>query len=173
MCPDFRRSTSGCCVFLGDNLISWSSKRQPTISRSSAEAEYKGVANATTKTTWLRNLLFELHLPLRQATIIYCDNISAIYLAKNPIQTSIQSILKSIFTSFARKYSWVLCMCCMSLPSTSTPTSSPMDCHTSYSPAFVTVSLSVQPQIRLQGSINRIHFIYIFRILSCCICIVI
>lgn len=73
-------------MFLGDNLVSWSSKRQATISRSNAEAEYRGVANAVAETSWLRNLLLELSVPTCKATIIYCDNISAVYLSENPVQ---------------------------------------------------------------------------------------
>ncbi|GKF59573.1 ribonuclease H-like domain-containing protein, partial [Tanacetum coccineum] len=61
-------------VFLGDNLLSWSAKRQHTISRSSAEAEYRGVA----ETVWLHNLLRELHSPLLTATLVYCYNVSAV-----------------------------------------------------------------------------------------------
>ncbi|GKD94393.1 ribonuclease H-like domain-containing protein [Tanacetum coccineum] len=84
-CLVTRRSTSGYYVFLGDNLLSCSAKRQVTLSRSSAEAEYHGIANVVAETAWLWNLLLELHAPLTTSTIVYCDNVSVVYLSTNPV----------------------------------------------------------------------------------------
>ncbi|XP_013639800.1 PREDICTED: uncharacterized mitochondrial protein AtMg00810-like [Brassica oleracea var. oleracea] len=74
-CPSTRHSTSGFCLYLGDNLISWSAKRQPTVSRSSAEAEYNGIANAVSESCWLRNLLLVMGRPLKHSTVVFCDNV--------------------------------------------------------------------------------------------------
>jgi histone deacetylase 1/2 len=84
-CPDTRRSTSGFAVFLGGALVSWSSKRQTTVSRSSAEAEYRGVANAVAECSWLRQLLGDLAFHIPKATVVYCDNISSVYMSRNPV----------------------------------------------------------------------------------------
>nr|GFA66975.1 hypothetical protein [Tanacetum cinerariifolium] len=78
-CPSTRKSTSGYCVFMGDNIFSWSAKQQNTISRSNAKAEYRGVANVVLETTWIRNLLRELHSPLSTATLVYYDNYADIF----------------------------------------------------------------------------------------------
>jgi hypothetical protein len=74
--PDTCRSTSCYAVFLGANLVSWCLKRQNIISRSIAEAE----------ACCLWWLLQELHAPLRKSTLVYYDNINAVYLSTNPIQ---------------------------------------------------------------------------------------
>ncbi|GJZ84773.1 ribonuclease H-like domain-containing protein [Tanacetum coccineum] len=84
--PSTRMSTSGYYVFLGDNLLSWLSKWQHTISRSSSEAKYMGVANVVAETAWIRNLLRELHSPLVTATLVYCDNVSVVYMSADPVQ---------------------------------------------------------------------------------------
>ncbi|GJY95416.1 ribonuclease H-like domain-containing protein [Tanacetum coccineum] len=85
-CPVTNWSTSEYYVFLSDNLLSWSVKCQVTLSRSSAEAEYRGVANVVAKTAWIRNLLCELHTPLFTTTLVYCDNVSAVYMSTNLVQ---------------------------------------------------------------------------------------
>jgi len=84
-CPDTRRSTSGFCIFIGNSLVSWSSKRQTTVSRSSAEAEYRAIANAVAECSWLRHLLGELLCKVPTATLAFCDNISSVYMSKNPV----------------------------------------------------------------------------------------
>ncbi|GKV24576.1 hypothetical protein SLEP1_g34169 [Rubroshorea leprosula] len=85
-CVDTRRFISGYCLFLGNSLISWSSKKQNTVARSSAEAEYRAIANAVAEVLWVRQLLSELHVFLHSPPMVYCDNISSIYMSLNPVQ---------------------------------------------------------------------------------------
>ncbi|XP_020672186.2 uncharacterized protein LOC110092130 [Dendrobium catenatum] len=80
-----QKSTTGFCTFLGSNLISWTLKKQNTVAKSSTEAEYRALAAATSDILWLRRLLREFDASQTQPTKIFCDNTSAIALAKNPI----------------------------------------------------------------------------------------
>lgn len=84
-CRDTRRSVTGFCVFLGTSLISWKSKKQSVVSRSSTEAEYRSLALATCELIWLQQLLRDLHVPMSSTPKLFCDNKSALHLANNPV----------------------------------------------------------------------------------------
>ncbi|XP_071689215.1 uncharacterized mitochondrial protein AtMg00810-like [Rutidosis leptorrhynchoides] len=85
-CPTTRCYTSGYCVFLSNNLLSWSLKWKLMPSRSIFEADYRGFANPVAETCWIHNLLRVLHCPLTSTTLVYCDNASSVYLSSNQVQ---------------------------------------------------------------------------------------
>lgn len=84
-CKDTRRSVTGYCVYLGTSLISWKSKKQSVVSRSSTEAEYRSLALVTCELIWLQQLLRDLWVKMTGPAKLFCDNKSAIYLATNPV----------------------------------------------------------------------------------------
>ena len=85
-CITDRRSTSGYFTFVGGNLVTWKSKKQKVVARSSAEAEYRGMARGVCELLWLRNLLRDLGFRQKKAMDLHCDNKAAIAIAHNPVQ---------------------------------------------------------------------------------------
>ncbi|KAI5345136.1 hypothetical protein L3X38_013013 [Prunus dulcis] len=81
-----RRSTSGYFTFVGGNLVTWRSKKQKMVSRSSVEAEYRGMAQGVWELLWLRRLLRDLGFGPQKLMDLYCDNIVAIAIAYNHVQ---------------------------------------------------------------------------------------
>lgn len=84
-CSNTRKSITGYMVTYGSSLISWKSKKQNTISRSSAEAEYRSLASTVAEIVWLVGLYKELGITLQLPVPIHCDSKSAIQIAANPI----------------------------------------------------------------------------------------
>ncbi|RVX05607.1 Retrovirus-related Pol polyprotein from transposon RE2 [Vitis vinifera] len=83
---DDRRSTSGYFTFVSGNLVTWKSKKQNVVARSSAEAEFRGMALGLCEALWLRLLLQDLGYLSRQPIRLFCDNKATCDIAHNPIQ---------------------------------------------------------------------------------------
>ncbi|KAI5332829.1 hypothetical protein L3X38_022958 [Prunus dulcis] len=83
-----RRSTTGFVVYLGNNPVSWQSKKQNSVSRSSTEVEYRALANTAADLAWVRQVLLDLKIFLPQPPTIHCENLLALALSSNPVYHS-------------------------------------------------------------------------------------
>ena len=78
-----RRSITGYCTFVGGNLVTWRSKKQNVVARSSAEAEFRALAHGICEAMWVSRMLEELKIPMSKPMKVYCDNKAAISIAHN------------------------------------------------------------------------------------------
>ncbi|CAL1355627.1 unnamed protein product [Linum trigynum] len=84
-CPKDRKSVSGFAVFHDTNLVSWSTRKQNAVARSSTECEYRALATLASEVIWLQALLAELGQSPSTSPVLWCDNLGATYLAHNPV----------------------------------------------------------------------------------------
>lgn len=84
-CPDSRRSITGYVMLVDNSPVSWKSKKQGTVSRSSSEVEYRAISTAASEITWLVRLLEELVITDLKLIFLHCDNQSSIHIVKNPV----------------------------------------------------------------------------------------
>ncbi|KAL0316619.1 UNVERIFIED_CONTAM: Retrovirus-related Pol polyprotein from transposon RE2 [Sesamum radiatum] len=84
-CPDSRRSITGFCIFFGTSLISWKTKKQTTVSRSSAEAEYRSMGSTVCELLWISYLLSDFLIYVQQPISFWCDNRAAFHITANPV----------------------------------------------------------------------------------------
>ena len=80
-----RRSTTGYCTFVWGNLVTWRSKKQSVVSRSSAESELRAVAQGICEGLWLKKVLEDLKMVMDLPIKLYCDNKAAINISHNPV----------------------------------------------------------------------------------------
>ena len=80
-----RKSTTRYYTFLGGNLLTWRSKKQTVVAKSSAEAEYRAMPHTSCELMWIKHLLEELRFVVKLPMTIHCDNQAAIYIASNPV----------------------------------------------------------------------------------------
>lgn len=90
-------STSAYLVYLGRNLVSWSSKMQQIVARSSTEAEFRSIAAIAAELRWVCSLISELSIGLPNSPVVYCDNVGATQLSSNPI---IHSRMKHVIVDY-------------------------------------------------------------------------
>jgi Reverse transcriptase (RNA-dependent DNA polymerase) len=80
-----RKSTTGFCTFVGGNLVTWKSKKQNVVARSSAEAEYRAMASTASELIWIKQLLSDMKIKHAKIMQMYCDNQAARHITSNPV----------------------------------------------------------------------------------------